>query len=124
MGQAQHGFQHAHQGAAGAALLGLVAGLDLHLGQFQIPVAVLVPDEFVDGLGEQVEAVVGEVLRDFLLDALQPADDPAVGEAEFERVREPPQAGPFCWCSRARSWPSQFISTKRVAFHSLLQKLR
>ena len=28
------------------------------------------------------------------------------------------------WSSMPQSWPSQFISTKRVAFHSLLQKLR
>ena len=35
---------------------------DLHLGQFHIPVAVLVPDEFVDGARGQVEAVVGESL--------------------------------------------------------------
>jgi hypothetical protein len=55
VGQAQHGFQHAHQGAAGAALLGFVAGLDLDLGDFQIPVAELVPDELVDGLGDEVE---------------------------------------------------------------------
>jgi hypothetical protein len=65
--QAQHGFQCAHQRAAGAALLGFVAGLDLDLGDFQVPVAELVPDEFVDGLGEQVETVVGKVLFDFLL---------------------------------------------------------
>jgi hypothetical protein len=53
--------------------------LHLHLGQFQVPVAVLIPDEFVDGACEQIEAVVGEVLGDFGLDALQAADDPAVG---------------------------------------------
>ena len=43
----------AHQGAAGAALLGFVAGLDFDLGDFQIPVAELVPDELVNGLGDQ-----------------------------------------------------------------------
>ena len=61
MGQAQHGFQRADQGPAGAALLGVVTGLDLDLGDFQVPVAELVPDELVDGLGDQVETVVGEV---------------------------------------------------------------
>jgi hypothetical protein len=64
MRQAQHGFQHPHQGAAGGALLGFRALLHLDLGQFQIPVAVLVPDEFVDRAREQVEAVVGEMLGD------------------------------------------------------------
>src|SRR5690606_7162815 len=45
-------------------------------------VAVLVPDEFVDGLGEQVEAIVGVVLGAFSLDALQLGNDPAVGLRE------------------------------------------
>jgi hypothetical protein len=35
MGQAQDRFQRADQRAAGAALLGVVAGLDLDLGDFQ-----------------------------------------------------------------------------------------
>ncbi len=82
MGQAQHGLQHAHQGAARAALPRLIAGLDLHLGQLDVPVAVLVPDELVDGAGEQVEAVIVEVLRHLGLGALQAADDPAVGGGE------------------------------------------
>jgi hypothetical protein len=68
VGQAQDRFQRADQRAAGAALLGFVAGLDLDLGDFQIPVAELVPDELVDGLGNEVETVVGEVLLDFLFD--------------------------------------------------------
>ncbi len=84
MSKAQHGFQHADQRPPRAALLGVVTGLDLDLGDFQIPVAELVPDKFVDRLGEQVEAVVGEMLLDFGLDALQLADDPAVGETELE----------------------------------------
>ena len=67
VGQAQHSFQRADQGPAGAALLCFVTGLDLDLGDFQVPVAELVPDEFVDGLGDQVETVVGEVTLDFLL---------------------------------------------------------
>ena len=51
VGQAQHGFQRAHQRPAGAALLGFVASLDFNLGDFQVPVAELVPDELVDGSG-------------------------------------------------------------------------
>ena len=42
------------------ALLGFVAGGDLHLGQLQIPVAVFVPDEFVDRARGHVEAVAVE----------------------------------------------------------------
>ena len=80
MRQAQQGFQHAHQGPPRGALLRLAAALDLHLGQLEIPVA----DEFVDGARQQVEAVVGEVLLDLRLNALQAADDPAVGRREVE----------------------------------------
>ncbi len=69
--QAQDRFQHAQQGTAGGALLCRVAVLDLHLGDFQIPVAVLVPDEVVEGLRSEVETVVGEVLADFRFGTLQ-----------------------------------------------------
>ena len=61
MRQAQDGFQHADQRAARGALR-LGAGLDLHLGDFQVPVAELVPDEVVDGVGGVVQAVLGKAL--------------------------------------------------------------
>ena len=48
---------NAHQGAAGGALCRLAATLQLHLGQFDVPVAVFVPGEFVNGLCRQVETV-------------------------------------------------------------------
>ena len=45
--QAQGGFEYAHEGAAGGALGGGAAGLDLHFGKLDVPVAVFVPHEFV-----------------------------------------------------------------------------
>jgi hypothetical protein len=48
-----------------------VAGLDLHLGDFQIPVAELVPDEVVDRVGDVVQAELGKALGHFGLDLLQ-----------------------------------------------------
>jgi hypothetical protein len=49
-----------------------------------------------------------------VLRLLQPSDQPAVDERQRAvSGRSTPQ-----------SLPSMFISTKRVAFHSLLQKLR
>ena len=57
MGQAQRGFEHAGEGAAGGALLLGRAGIELHLGEFQIPVAVFVPHEFVDRARGLVETI-------------------------------------------------------------------
>ncbi len=89
MREAQHGFQHAQQRAASGALLRVGTVLQLHLGDFHIPVAVLVPDELVDRLRDIVEAVVDEALLDLGLGALQQTDDPAVGLREIEVAVRP-----------------------------------
>ncbi len=60
------------------------AGLDLHFGDFQVPVAELVPDKVVDRVGHVVQAVVGKALGHVGLDFLQARDDPAVGLAEVQ----------------------------------------
>ena len=60
MHQAQHRLEHAQQRAPGGALRRLGARLELHLGDLEVPVAVLVPDEGVDRLGDRVEPVLGE----------------------------------------------------------------
>jgi hypothetical protein len=83
--QAQDGFQHARQGPPRGADFLFAALLQLDLGQLDVPVAELVPDELVHRARQQVEAVVGEVLRDLGFGALQLADDPAVGEGEAQR---------------------------------------
>ena len=84
MRQTQDGFQHANQRVAGAALLCVVTGLDLHLGNFQVPVTEFVPDKLVDGVGHIVEPVIGEALCHGGFGALQLADNPAVGGAAFQ----------------------------------------
>ena len=82
VGQPQDGFEHADQRAAGAALLGGVARLDLHLRDLQVPVAELVPDELVDRGGDVVQAVLGEALGHVGFGALERRDDPVVGRGE------------------------------------------
>ncbi len=47
MRETQYRFEDAQQGAASGALLFRRASLDLHLGQFEIPVTVFVPYELV-----------------------------------------------------------------------------
>ncbi|MNV18634.1 hypothetical protein D3C71_1094660 [compost metagenome] len=83
VGQAQDGFERADQRAARGALLRFGAVLDLHLGDLQVPVAVLVPDKVVDRVGHVVQAVFLKALGDFGLGLLQQRADPAVGLAEL-----------------------------------------
>ena len=64
--------------------MGLIATLNLDLGDFQIPVAELVPDEVINGAGDVVETVFFKALGDFGFGALQQRDDPAVGRAESQ----------------------------------------
>ena len=73
MRQAQRRLEHADQRAARGALLRLVAAGELHLGDLDVPVAVLVPDELVDRARRHVEAVGGERLDHLALGALQAA---------------------------------------------------
>ena len=82
--QPQDGFQGADQGAAGGAFLRIGAGLDLYLGDFQVPVAELVPDKAVNGPRHVVEPVVGKAGSHLGLNLLQHRADPAVGWAEHQ----------------------------------------
>ena len=84
MGQPQQGFQRLHQGVAGASQLGFgaVAVVDHDFGQFQIPVAVLAPGEFVDRLGGVVEAVAVHGVGGLLDGVLQTVEYPAVRQAQ------------------------------------------
>ncbi len=85
VGQAQCHLQHANQGAAratGAFHRGLL--IPQHwLGKLKVPVAVLVPDEFVQRLAGQVEAELFELTGHFSFGALQLRDDPAVGQRQL-----------------------------------------
>ena len=116
MREAQHRFQHANQRAARAALHRLVARAQLDLGQLDVPVAVLVPDEPIDRSWRRCR---GGSRRSPA--RLRPRRA-AAGSRSSDR---PPRASPASpLASRPQSLPSTFISTKRVAFQSLLQKLR
>ena len=52
----------------------------LRLGDLQIPVAVLRPEEVVDLPTRLAELVVLHQPRDLACEALRPAEDPAVGQ--------------------------------------------
>ena len=80
--QTQDGFQGADQRAARGALFRRPALLDLHLGDLQVPVAVLVPDEAVERVGHVVQAVLGKALLHRSLHTLDLAADPAVNRRE------------------------------------------
>ena len=88
MRQAQHRLQGADQGAAGGALLRCAAVADLHFGDLQIPVAELIPNKVIDGVGHVVQAVLGKAGGDQGFDFLQLRDDPAVGLAEAQVLVE------------------------------------
>lgn len=86
MREAQRGFKHCRQSTARCALLCCVAFVQLYLGKFKIPVAKLVPDEFVDRAGGLVKAVGGEGVSDFGDGLLQTRGDPPVRIRILERV--------------------------------------
>ncbi len=78
MRQTQRRLEHAQQRTPGRALLRVGPGLHLNLGDFDIPIAVLVPHELVDRAGGIVETVLGEALFHLRFGLLQQAHDPAV----------------------------------------------
>ena len=82
--QAHDGFQCADQRAAGGAFLRVAARLDLHLGNFKVPVAKLVPDKVINAAGHVVQAVVFKAACDVGLHLLQQRADPAVAGAEVQ----------------------------------------
>ena len=86
MGEPQRRFKHSQQGATGSPSLGWRASLQLNLGEFHIPVAIFVPDEFVDGARCIVEAVLVERLGNVCLGALQQAHDPPIGQRKIDIV--------------------------------------
>ena len=82
VGQAQDRFQHAYQGATGAAF-GFCTGAFIPqywLGELQVPVAVLVPDELIERLGSVVKAELFQGFCHLGFGLLQTRDDPAVGQ--------------------------------------------
>ena len=84
VGEAQNRFQRANQRAARGALLRGVARVDLHFGDFQIPIAELVPHKIVNNVRDVIQAVIGKSLRDIGFGFLQHGNNPAVGLAKFQ----------------------------------------
>ena len=64
----------------------LRAGLQLHLGELDVPVAILVPHQLVDRFRGQVEAIRGEMACNLGLRALHAAPDPSVSDRKSRRL--------------------------------------
>ena len=60
MSQSQNTFKGANECASCGALLRISARLNLHLGNFQVPVAKFIPDKLVNAARHIVQAVVGK----------------------------------------------------------------
>ncbi|RMQ40687.1 hypothetical protein ALQ05_101874 [Pseudomonas amygdali pv. mori] len=86
MRKAQRDFEHAYQCMACATLTFDRCGFipQHRLGQLQIPVAILVPDELVQRLGREVEAELIQLAGHFGFRALQLRDDPAISQRQFD----------------------------------------
>ena len=82
MGEAQNCFEHRDKGMTRSTLFGFRTA-QLNFGKFHIPVAVLIPDEGIDGIGSIVEAIVLVSGRHFLHRAFEFADDPLVDKGEL-----------------------------------------
>ena len=102
MEQPEDGAQGAEQDAlAVAAGRGVLFIVELGLDEFQVPVAELVPDELVEGVGRQVELVGVQAGRDFFGDLLQAADDPGLDRGQGLIVRDRLEA---CATGRSTGW--------------------
>ncbi len=62
-------------------------GIELGLDELQVPVAELVPDELVEGVGRQVELIGVQARRDLFGDLLQAAHDPGLHHGKRLIVR-------------------------------------
>ena len=87
MREPQDRLQDAHQRAPRAALRSIVATSEIDFGKLHVPIAVLVPDEFVDGLGREVEAIRIELRVDAFFSVLELRDNPTVGDRQRDRHR-------------------------------------
>src|ERR1700682_2363836 len=90
MREAEHGLQRANQGLPGGALLGLSSVLrvvlQLHLGELEVPLAILVPHQLVDRFGGQVEAISSEVGCNLRFRSLHAALYPAISDRQSRRL--------------------------------------
>ena len=79
MQRAQHAFQHYQQGVTRRCGSDDVFTIQCRLGQFEEPVAQLIPSELVQRLREVIEAIAGEVLFDLAQRLLEAGENPALG---------------------------------------------
>ena len=88
MQRAQQHLQAVDQGMARAAFRRRTGGFRLQhgLGEFQVPIAELMPGKFVQGVGDVIEAVVGESGFHAREHGGEPRLNPAVGQAEFRAI--------------------------------------
>ena len=82
---AQQRFERMDQRMAGAALfrLGRFFREEGGLRQFQVPIAVFVPGEFVERTGDHIQTIVEETFFDALQRCRQPRAYPAIGKTEL-----------------------------------------
>ena len=129
MQQAQHRLEHADQRAPRRALLATrVAALQLHLGDLEVPVAVLVPDERSRSRWRRCRAGTRRSPAATAASTrCSSPRDPAVGLREASGSRGTAgRARTRPWCAPSGRSPGPRSSSARsgVAFQSLLQKLR
>ena len=120
MDEAQGLFEDVKQGVAGVRFFRLIGvGFGKHgFDQFEVPVAILVPDEFVHGLRGEVEAVSGECFAHDGDGAVERAVYPAVGGAFFGK-RCGGDGLPFGLHEDEAGGIPQFVAEVAVAFDAL-----
>ena len=116
-------FKDVEQGVAGARFFGFIGvGFGKHgFDQLQIPVAILVPEEFVHRLRGEVEAVAGKGFAHGSGGAVKRAVDPAVGGAFFGKGRGGDGLPVGLHEDEAGGIP-QFVAEVAVAFDALQVK--
>ncbi len=117
MQRAQQRLEHREQRAPRDRGGGLVLALQHGLGQFQVPVAELVPGEFVQRRGGVVEAVVGEALVVVGDGMAQARDDPAVDHLRRNGARRRDRLALGHQQHEARGIP-QLVAEVAVARHA------
>ena len=71
MRQPQNRFLCADERAARGTLLRIVAGLNLHFGNLQIPVTKVIPHKLVNAAGHVVQAVIFKAFGNISFNTLQ-----------------------------------------------------
>ena len=83
MHQPEHPVKHEEQDLLGSALAALVFAVETGLGQLDIPVAVVVPDEVIDLLDRHAKLKLIQILCDLAGDAVELGENPAISDFQF-----------------------------------------